>query len=258
MSSIFDSPEFNENLFFPRRDELEPLAEFDEIYVEVERGIRVHARRYPTAGAKFSLLYFHGNGEIVSDYDGLREHFAALGAELIVCDYRGYGKSGGSPTLRTALRDANEVYLHLRDGGKLLPKLCVMGRSLGSAPAIELCANFKEIDGCVIESGYADPIPLVERRGLKVGSITPEEDRLFNNGKKISKITCPLLIMHGAEDSLIPPREAEINHRRAGSKVKTLKILEGVGHNDIILAPGQAYFLCLRDFFDETAAFAGG
>lgn len=148
------------------------------------------------------------------------------------------------------------IYCHLRDNGKLLAGVCVMGRSLGSACAIELCARHKEIDGCVIESGYADPVPLVERRGLKIDSITAEEDELFNNSKKIARVSCPLLIMHGKGDTLIYPHEAKLNYKQAGSKVKTLKLLEGVGHNDILLSPD--YFPSLKHFFDETAAITGG
>ena len=145
MTSIFDSPEFNQNLFFPRPDGLSVPYGSDELLVEVEPGCQVHLRRYPSPDARFSLLYFHGNGEIVSDYDSLASHFNALGSELTVCDYRGYGRSEGTPTLRNGLEDAKVIYRHLRGNSKLKPKVCVMGRSLGSAPAIELCVQFPEI-----------------------------------------------------------------------------------------------------------------
>jgi len=252
MSSIFDTPQFNANLFFPRPDRLAPPDGTDEIYIEVEPGVQVHVRRHPLSDAKFTLLYFHGNGEIASDYDELSKAFAYLGAEFIVCDYRGYGRSGGQPTLRTALKDADSIYQTLKNDGKLLESVCVMGRSLGSASAIELCSRYPEIDCCVIESGYADPIPLVERRGLRIESTTPEEDALFNNSQKIKKVTCPLLIMHGEDDILIFPQEAELNYQQAGSESKALQILEGVGHNDILMAPDNAYFKCLQRFFDKV------
>jgi len=251
MSSIFDSREFNENLFFPRPDSLPPPEGAEDIYVEVEGNIHVHIRRYPSPMARYSLLFFHGNGEVVSDYDGLAGAFTALGGEFVVCDYRGYGKSEGFPSLRNTLKDAAVVYNHLKDQKKLLPSVCVMGRSLGSAPAIELCSSFDEISCCVIESGYADPIPLVERRGLRVDKTTPEEDALFNNSKKIANVKCPLLILHGEEDFLISPREAELNYKQAGAKVKILKVLEGVGHNDMMMARDGGYFVCLKNFLDN-------
>ncbi len=252
MSSVFDSPQFNTNLFFPRPDRLAPPGGSDEIYIEVEPGTQIHVRRYPSSGARFSLLYFHGNGEIVSDYDEISKAFSYLGAEFIASDYRGYGRSGGQPTLRIVLEDAHKIYQSLKKSGKLLDKLCVMGRSLGSASAIELCSHYPEIDYCIIESGYADPIPLVERRGIRINSVTPEENALFNNSQKIQKVTCPLLIMHGQDDILIYPNEAELNFQKAGSKTKDLQILKGVGHNDILMAPNNGYFKCLQHFFDKV------
>ncbi len=252
MASIFDSPQFNQNLFFPRRDGLPVPPNSDEMQIEVEPGVKVHIRRYLNPESKFTLLYFHGNGEIVSDYNELAPIFAHLGAELIVCDYRGYGLSTGFPTLRNVLKDAHKIYQHLVDHEKMLDMICVMGRSLGSASAIELCSNYPKINCCVIESGYADPIPLVERRGLKIEKTTPEEDALFNNSQKIQKVKCPLLIMHGEDDVLIYPMEAKLNYEKAGSKEKALQILEGVGHNDIMMAPNNGYFSCLHLFFSKV------
>lgn len=249
MASIFDSTEFNQNLFYPRPDRSAPPKGKEEIYVEVEDSIPVHIRRHPSESAKFSLLYFHGNGEIVSDYDDMEPHFSALGAEFLVCDYRGYGKSQGYSTLRNALKDACLIFETLKGSGKLLDRVFVMGRSLGSASAIELCAKYKDIACCVIESGYADPIPLVERRGLKIGTMTPEENAVFNNSEKIKNITCPLLVMHGGVDELISPVEAQLNYDNAHSKLKLLNIFDGVGHNDILLARNNAYFRCLENFF---------
>lgn len=252
MTSVFDSAQFNSNLFFPRSDRMAPPDGTDEIYVEVEPGVEVHVRRHPSLTAQFSLLYFHGNGEIASDYDEMAKAFTSLEAEFVICDYRGYGRSGGQPSLRTVLQDAHKIYQTLKNDGKLLDSVCVMGRSLGSASTIELCSHYPEINFCIVESGYADPIPLVERRGIRIEGISPEENALFNNSQKIKNVKCPLLIMHGEDDTLIYPHEAELNYQQAGSEVKQLHILEEVGHNDILLAPDNAYFNCLQSFFDKV------
>jgi len=253
MTSIFDTSQFNRNLFFPRPDtKHSPQGEVEDIFIPVEDSVRIHVRRHLIPQPRFSLLFFHGNGEIVSDYDDFAEIYGQMGAQLTVCDYRGYGQSDGDPTLRNTLEDAGKVFDALREQGKLLPDICVMGRSLGSAPAIELCSTQTEIKAGVIESGYADPVPLVERRGLRIDKTTPEEDALFNNSEKIKKVTCPLLILHGEDDTLIYPHEAELNYRQAGSKDKALQILDGVGHNDIMMAPDGGYFKCLHRFFDKV------
>ncbi|MBC8283723.1 MAG: alpha/beta hydrolase [Nitrospinae bacterium] len=251
MTSIFDSQAFNANLFFPRTDSSPPPGNTDEYYIDAPDGVRIHARCHPNSAANLSLLFFHGNGEIVSDYDDLARLFSGLGVELIIADFRGYGKSTGTPTLRTALEDSHLIFDYLKGNSILKPKVCVMGRSLGSAPTIELCSKRTDIQGMVLESGYADPIPLVERRGLKIDKTTAEENALFNNSQKISEVKCPTLIMHGEDDYLISPKEAQLNYENAGSKIKTLEILEGVGHNDMMMAPEHSYFTTLKRFFDS-------
>ncbi len=250
--SIFDSAVFNQNLFFPRPDFRPASGSAEDIFVPVEDAVTVHVRKHPTAEASFSLLYFHGNGEVVSDYDDLAPAFWDMGCDFLVCEYRGYGKSGGFPTLRSAMEDSRKIYEHLLKENCLKQKVAVMGRSLGSASVIELCSRYPEINSCVVESGYADPIPLVQRRGLTIDSTTPEEDSLFNNSQKIKKVECPLLIMHGAEDFLIQPQEAELNFKNAGSAIKQLEILRGVGHNDIMFAQGNHYFRTLKEFLGSV------
>ena len=252
VTSIFDSNKFNQNLFFPRPDEKNLFKTADDIFVEVEPGCKIHLRRHIKDKAKFSLLFFHGNGEIVSDYDILAQYFTALGCELIVCDYRGYGRSEGNPTLRMSLKDASIIYKFLRDENILKPKVAVMGRSLGSAPAIDLCIRFSSISCCVVESGFSDPLPLVERRGMHIDKITPEENKLYNNSEKIRSVTCPILIMHGEDDFLIPLDEAILNHQNAGSENKVLAVLKGAGHNDMMMAPNNSYFNSLSKFFKNT------
>ena len=79
MTSIFDSAEFNQNLFSPRLDNSAVPNRADDILIKVENNCNVHARCYKNSKAKFTILFFHGNGEIVSEYNGLAEHFTRFG-----------------------------------------------------------------------------------------------------------------------------------------------------------------------------------
>lgn len=249
-SSIFDSSEFNQNLFFPRLDHSQVPEKAEDIFIKVDKSCSLRVRLHKSTLARFSLLFFHGNGEIISDYDNLSIYFRKLGCELIICDYRGYGKSEGVPTLRNALKDSFIIYKYLKFNRKLKTNVCVMGRSLGSACAIDLCIKLNNIGCCVIESGYADPIPLVERRGISINNISNEDIKLFNNSEKIRLLKCPLLILHGEKDFIISREEAELNYQNAGSANKKLEILKRVGHNDMIAADNNAYFENLNKFFD--------
>mgnify|MGYP002525473001 FL=1 len=103
MTSIFDSDQFNQNLFFPRPDNSAPPDGTEDIFIKVEDNCKIHVRIHRSLVAKFSIIFFHGNGEIVADYNGLAESFLALGCELVVCDFRGYGRSEGIPTLKSTV-----------------------------------------------------------------------------------------------------------------------------------------------------------
>lgn len=252
MGSVFDRPEFNESLFFPRPDPGEAPADAEDFLVPVGGGARVHARRHRSFDANVSLLLFHGNGEIVSDYDALADEFRGLGVELVACDYRGYGKSTGTPGFRDVLADAHVVLVHLQAGEHLKDCVCVFGRSLGSAPAIELAVNHDEFEGLVIESGFADPRGMLARRGVPAKEFDEETDRIFDNAEKIGRVRCPLLVIHGQEDDLIPVSEGVALHDRAGSEPKRLVVLTGVGHNDILWGARDEWLLSLRDFFDDV------
>jgi len=112
MASLFDSPEFNERLFFPRPDRSRTPDGAIDLDVPGDETLHVRWHRGP-AGAP-TLLLFHGNGEIVSDYDRSAREFAAAGVGLAVMDFRGYGRSTGTPTLRSALSDAARALEHVR------------------------------------------------------------------------------------------------------------------------------------------------
>ena len=109
--------------------------------------ISTFARTQTSAGLP-TLLLFHGNGEVVADYDDQAALFAAAGANLAVMDYPGYGNERGTPTLRAIITDALAVYE--RSAAQF-----VMGRSLGSACAAELYARVAP-RGFILESGFVD------------------------------------------------------------------------------------------------------
>ena len=87
--------------------------------------------------------------------------------------------------------------------------------------------------------------------GIYIENTTPEETNLFSNSEKVRLISCPILIMHGEDDVLISPNEAKRNYHNVGSKIKTLNIIKGVGHNDMMMASDNAYFKSLDKFFNS-------
>jgi len=242
-ASVFDTREFNEGLFYPRADVSPTPRDAVDLSIPVD-GATLHLRWHRPLPDAPTLLLFHGNGEVVADYDGAASRFAACGTNLAVVDYRGYGKSTGTPTLRDALRDAPLVVDALVGAGA--SQLVVMGRSLGSASAAELYAHpHPSIASFVWESGLVDLAALVARRGLRLQSPIPPDDlQTFDALTKLRRGDRPLLVLHGALDTLIVPAEAKLAFEAAATTKKELVFIAGRGHND--LSAERAYWDALR------------
>ncbi len=246
-AAIVDSRVFNERAFFPRPDRSAPPPGAEDHAVQVP-GASLHMRVYRVPEARAAVLLFHGNGEVVRDYDAVARIFAASGAELAVVDFRGYGASTGTPTLRNSIEDSIAAFGQFQSlcRGK---SLFVMGRSLGSACAAHLFSTLPEgaVAGVIIESGFSSLSRLIQRRGLSpvAGSA---KDAFFDPIEKYSRGTFPLLIVHGESDHIIESKEAEDALRAAGSKEKRLVIVKGRDHNDV--SEGSEYWPAIDGFIN--------
>jgi len=259
---ILDQPEVLRALFYPRRDyALAPIP--PGVYlvaVEVEPGVTIGGRLYPVAGEAPAILYFHGNGEIAADYDNIAPLYTRLGITLrqaqgrllLVIDYRGYGRSAGTPTASHLLADAVAVFDavgHIFEGNALTPsRLYVMGRSLGSAAAIEVALHAREqLTGLIVESGFADTFALLARLGARVQGADEERDG-FGNPAKMGQLTTRTLIIHGQDDVLIPASDGRELYRRCAAPDKRLVLIPGAGHNDLMMVGMSQYFEAIRTF----------
>lgn len=251
---MLDQPEVLRVLFYPRREypfTSEPPGAHP-VAVEVEPGINVGGRLYVAGPEAPAILFFHGNGEIAADYDEIAPLYTRLGITLLVADYRGYGTSGGTPTGSNLLTDAVTVFDAVDDifeDHRLTPsRLYVMGRSLGSAAAIDVAVHAGErLAGLIIESGGWDAVALLARLGVRVQGGEENRDG-FGNRAKIGRITIPTLIIHGENDLLIPPTDGRELYRASGAQDKQLVLIPGAGHNDLIIVGMAQYFGAIRTF----------
>ncbi len=243
--SLFDTVDFNRRLFFPRRDAGPPPRGAVDSFVEVP-GARLHLRVHGPAGSRVVVLLFHGNGEVVADYDEIAPLFAATGAALAVVDYRGYGLSTGEPTLRTVIEDAMLVVAAMGDR-----PLIVMGRSLGSAAAAALYrAPSPTTIGFIWESGLVDLDALLARRGFGAEMRPSDEERRdFDPVPKLRAGSLPLLVVHGEHDDLIAPSEGRAAFEAAGAAMREWVCVPNHGHNDLTSSP--VYWQAIRAFVQE-------
>ncbi len=253
---ILDQPEILWVLFHPRRDYgVVPPAGVNLVSVEVEPDVVVGGRLYPAASESPAILYFHGNGEIAADYDGLAPLYTRLGITLLVMDYRGYGRSDGAPTVSNLLADAvtvfNDVGRIFDENGLTPVQSYVMGRSLGSASAIEAALHAGgQLAGLIVESGFADTFALLARVGGRIQDLDEfdEERNGFGNPSKVSRITTRTLIIHGQNDVLIPASDGRELYRRCAALDKRLVLIPGAGHNDLMMVGMAQYFEAIRAF----------
>lgn len=250
-ASLFDSDAFNSRLFLPRRVATHPPDAVD-VRVAVP-GASLHLRWHRSQAAAFTVLLFHGNGEVVADYDEVAPLFASAGADLAVVDFRGYGQSTGRPTLRTTILDAWSILEAV--ASRRRKPIIVMGRSLGCACAAELYGSPTDpaVKGFILESGFTDLAGLVERRGLPPAPITAADRDDFDPLPKLRRGRRPLLVLHGEADELIPPQEGRAAFEAAGAPEaeKSLVLIPMRGHND--LSQSKVYWESVRRFLTSHA-----
>ncbi len=218
-------------VFFPTRDwEVEPSdlgVRAQELTFETEDGIRLSGlwMESPTPGGV--VLYAHGNAGNLSHRIPMAEVWRRdLGLSVLLFDYRGYGRSQGRPSEAGLLKDIRAAYDQALQLGGEIP--IVAGRSLGTVPAIQLAAE-REVRGLLLDSPLASaarmaprvlPLPGIHR----FLSIQPD------NVSAIAGALCPILILHGELDRVIP-----IEHGRevyAAASGARFVVLRGQGHND--------------------------
>ena len=256
-----DQPEITRLLFYPRTmARTTPPAGAIDIDVPVADGVTIACRLHSHAITSPTLIFFHGNGEYIPDYDEIGPLYVREHLNFLVAEYRGYGWSTGTPLASTLLSDSNVVFLALKDwlhAHGHTGALFVMGRSLGSAAAIDVARAHEEaISGLIIESGFAKTLPLLKALGIDAARTGINEELTFNNIGKIAQITKPTFILHGQHDHLIPLWQAETLHAESGAKNKELQIVPGADHNSLIAEAGLLYFQTIRKFVEKTAGIA--
>jgi len=254
--SALDRPDISYRIFYPRPEyRLSAKTDANVITIPVEDQIAIGAL-FHIAGKKApNILFFHGNGEIAADYDDLGPLYNRMGINFLVVDYRGYGRSGGEPTVSAMMQDCHKIHSFTRkwlsDNG-CTGSLIVMGRSLGSASALELAsAHEEEIDGLVVESGFALAEPLLMLLGIDVSSLNFAESKGFRNLDKIKQFHKPVLIIHAEFDQIIPYSDALMFYSVSESADKTLVKVPGANHNDIFFRGLTEYMSAIKSFADR-------
>ncbi|HUV58971.1 MAG TPA: alpha/beta hydrolase [Desulfatiglandales bacterium] len=252
--SLLDRPEILMFLFHPRPEWGSPrtTSSTEDILIQVEKDVVVGARFHLVGKDAPTILFFHGNGEIVADYDDIGPLYMRMGINFFPVDYRGYGRSTGTPTITSMMKDSHIIFNYVQKWLKdrvFTGPFIVMSRSLGSASALELSAHYMDcIDGLIIESGFAYAGPLLRLLGIEMETLGIKEEDGFRNVEKITTFNKPTLIIHAENDHIISFTEGQALYDACPATDKRLLKIPGANHNDIFLRGMKEYMEAVKDF----------
>lgn len=244
-----------------REGEIIPRVE--DCQFETSDGIKLHAwycsPQKKTGGemgpvpASMVLLWFHGNaGNLSHRYDMIRM-LMQIPAEVFIIDYRGYGKSEGSPSEEGLYKDAEAAWRYLTvERGISRDRIIIFGKSLGGAVAVELASRVDPA-GLIVQSSFTSALDMASR----VMPFFPRSliRTRLSSIDKIGLVRCPKLFIHSRTDDVIP-FELGLRLFEAAPEPKQFYEVKGALHNDTYIAGGRAYLEALRQFI-ESCSMAG-
>ncbi|MEN6622903.1 MAG: alpha/beta fold hydrolase [Smithella sp.] len=253
--SKIDIPQINRVLFYPRYDyPLKKNNHIKQVMIPVGNGGVISSIWADVERPKASILFFHGNGELASEYTDIADLFGQMSIRFICVDYRGYGLSSDMPSISTMIYDAHDIFKYVLSKVNNTEELIlIMGRSLGCASALEIAAGYSDlIDGLIIESGFAETLPLLKTLGSDPDFLGIKEEDGLGNVDKIKKFSKPLLIIHAEDDFLIPIAQAEKLFEASNSLQKKFLKIPNAGHNDIFIAGLKNYLTAVKDLISTA------
>jgi fermentation-respiration switch protein FrsA (DUF1100 family) len=228
-------------IFAPRESSYRHLPK--EVRITVADGAEINAVYLEHPDPVCTILFSHGNAEDLGNVVPFMTQFHEKGCSVLMYDYRGYGTSDGYPSTAGAKKDAMAAYRWLVEEKRIDPATIVShGRSLGGAVAVWLAAN-AQVGGVITEISFTSAFRVKTRWKLL---LTDKFDSL----RSIRNINCPLLVIHGTEDAIIPFWHARKVFDAAADPKRHLWI-EGGDHYDYVFIDEAAYFDAIERFIDE-------
>jgi fermentation-respiration switch protein FrsA (DUF1100 family) len=187
------------------------------------------------------VLYFHGNYRNISNNLEHTQHLHQLGYNVLLADYRGFGKStGGEPSEIKVYEDAETIWRYLMDKKAVNPaKTIIYGHSLGGAIAINLAVNHPEAAGLVADSTFTSMQAMgeLDYGFLPIGYLLNQR---FASIQKVPNLKIPVLFIHGTWDKKVPV-EMSRQLYAAAPKPATLLLISGGEHNNSATIGWVAY-----------------
>ncbi len=210
--------------------------------LDTSDGRRISAMHLRNPEAGLTVLYSHGNAEDLGDVLPFLEAMRKRGFSVMSYDYAGYGTSEGKPSEKVTYRDIEAAYAYLVGEAGVAPQsIIVHGRSVGGGVASHLAAG-KPVGGLILESSFVSAFRVMTRYPL-----LPFDK--FPNLRRIAKVDCPVLIIHGEADEMVPAWHGRKLFAKA-REPKSHVVLPGARHNDAVWKDHPEYWQALEQFAD--------
>ncbi len=214
--------------YFPEKgynNSLTKQYELMEVWIEDTHAV------YSNIGGETIDLFFHGNAGNISSNEPNIAYLKEAEVSFLMIDYPGYGLSKGTPSEEALYSSAQKAYDWLIEQDWKSDQIVINGQSLGGAVAAEI-ASSNDCKSVILEATFPSTYDVADLHYPWMPKTLFIPNR-FVSKEKIQKVTCPILILHGDRDKLLPYAFAEELYTLA-PEPKYLITLEDLGHNDVL------------------------
>ncbi|MBI3950611.1 MAG: alpha/beta hydrolase [Acidobacteria bacterium] len=222
----------------------------EDWFFTTEDGVKLHGWYASQEGARQTLVWCHGNaGNISHRLDHLKILLERVKVNVFILGYRGYGRSKGTPSEDGLYLDAQAAYDYLVSQKNVeASQIILYGQSLGGAVVIDLALK-RPCAGLIIESSFTS----AKDMATHVYPFLPVHYFMgvrFDSAAKIARLHAPVLIMHGAQDEVVP---YELGQKlfAAANEPKEFYPIQRATHNDPFIIGGEEYYAKIREFIQR-------
>ena len=219
----------------------------EDVWLRAADGVKLHAWWITAPGAEFTFVAFHGNAANIANRADIYQFLLSVPANVLGVEYRGYGKSEGTPGEAGIYLDAQAAYDYLLKERGIAPRrIIAIGHSLGTAVAADL-ASQREVGGLVLEAPFASGAAVARRVYPFLPGLSAVMRSKFESSKKLAQVRVPVLVVHCADDPVVPFALGEKVFRAANEPKFFLRI-DGYCHEEACLIAPEIYRAKLREF----------
>ncbi|WP_343912179.1 alpha/beta hydrolase [Aquimarina litoralis] len=204
--------------------------DFEEFFITAEDNSKLNGLHFRTSNPKGVILYFHGNRGSLKRWGKVATFFVDKQYDLVIMDYRGYGKNNGTITEQLLYADAQLFYEYVKNKYSE-EKIIIYGRSLGTGIATKIAAQNKP-GNLVLETPFSS-MGDVTSYWFPIFPVKAVLKFKFPSDQYIKDVTCNITIYHGTKDRVVPFSLGEKLFNSCKSSDKKMIVIKGGAHNNL-------------------------